>query len=241
MILGLREGVNPGAELIPVRPAVSPSVCSCRDTADADAPPEETSSRMPQPVMGRGATWCGMGAPHVRGRVWRGIGRLLTVRPPRGVCVCVCNTTTMCVCNTPTMVYAAALVMFFWAGSADWVRFLRFSGHSNIPPSPESTVTGTTNLGDAQSGAGKGREVLAYPLIRLGHRASQTCLSRAGLWLGALPEADRPGEHERDVPTLLSVLQKGAYWRQTCFVLFGDQTDEDSGTRNLSCARFALQ
>ena len=30
-------------------------------------------------------------------------------------------------------------------------------------------------------------------------------------------------------------------WRRTCFVMFDDPTDEDSSTRNLSCARFALQ
>ena len=47
--------------------------------------------------------------------------------------------------------------------------------------------------------------------------------------------------HEQDVPVLLSVPQKGAYWRRTCFVLLDDPTDEDSRTRNLSCARFALQ
>ena len=35
------------------------------------------------------------------------------------------------------------------------------------------------------------------------------------------------------------VLQKGAYWRRTCFVLFDDPTDEDSDTWNLSCARLS--
>ena len=114
-------------------------------------------------------------------------------------------------------------------------------GRTNTPPSPESTVRVTTNLGDTQSGTGKGREVLAYPWILLGNTESHACLSRAGLWLGVLPEANRPGDHEQDVPALSSVLQKGAYWCRTCFVLFDDPTDEDSGTWNLSCARFALQ
>ena len=35
------------------------------------------------------------------------------------------------------------------------------------------------------------------------------------------------------------VLQKGAYWRRTCSVLFHVPTDEVSGTRNLSCARLS--
>ena len=35
----------------------------------------------------------------------------------------------------------------------------------------------------------------------------------------------------------IPVLQKGAYWRPTCSVLFDDPTDEDFDTRNLSCAR----
>ena len=48
-------------------------------------------------------------------------------------------------------------------------------------------------------------------------------------------------------PTMLThlypspVLQKGAYWRRTCSVLFDDPTDEDFDTRNLSCAPFVLQ
>ena len=37
----------------------------------------------------------------------------------------------------------------------------------------------------------------------------------------------------------LPVLQKGAYWRRTCSVLFDDPTDEDVDTRNLSCARLS--
>ena len=44
----------------------------------------------------------------------------------------------------------------------------------------------------------------------------------------------------QDVPALspvLQVLQKGAYWRWTCCVLFDDPTDEDSGIGILSCAR----
>ena len=43
----------------------------------------------------------------------------------------------------------------------------------------------------------------------------------------------------QDVPVLSPVLQKGAYWRLTCFVLFDDPTDEDSGIRILSCARLS--
>ena len=35
------------------------------------------------------------------------------------------------------------------------------------------------------------------------------------------------------------VLQEGAYWRQTCSVLFDDPTDEDFDTRNLSCAHLS--
>ena len=42
---------------------------------------------------------------------------------------------------------------------------------------------------------------------------------------------------DQDVPALSPVLQKGAYWRWTCFVLFDDSTDEDSGIWILSCAR----
>ena len=37
----------------------------------------------------------------------------------------------------------------------------------------------------------------------------------------------------------LPVLQKGAYWRRTCSVLFDDPTDEEFDTRNLSCARLS--
>jgi hypothetical protein len=37
----------------------------------------------------------------------------------------------------------------------------------------------------------------------------------------------------------LPVLQKGASWHRTCSVLFDDPTDEDSDTRNLSCARLS--
>jgi hypothetical protein len=43
----------------------------------------------------------------------------------------------------------------------------------------------------------------------------------------------------QDVPILSPVLQKGAYWRRTCPVLFDVPTDEDSDTRNLSCARLS--
>ena len=45
----------------------------------------------------------------------------------------------------------------------------------------------------------------------------------------------------QDVPVLSPVLQKGAYWRQTCPVLFDVplETDEDSDTWNLSCARLS--
>ena len=100
----------------------------------------------------------------------------------------------VCVCNTSMMVYAAAQVTIFWADPAGWVYCL--------PLYQESTVKGSTDLGDAQSGAGTGRESVAYPLIRLGNRGSLLCWSRAGLWLGALPEANRPGEREQDVPAL---------------------------------------
>ena len=34
-------------------------------------------------------------------------------------------------------------------------------------------------------------------------------------------------------------VQKGAYWRRTCSVLFDNPTDEDTDTRNLSCARLS--
>ena len=43
----------------------------------------------------------------------------------------------------------------------------------------------------------------------------------------------------QDVPVLSPVLQKGAYGRRTCTVLFDVPTDEDSDTRNLSCARLS--
>ena len=39
------------------------------------------------------------------------------------------------------------------------------------------------------------------------------------------------------MPTLSPVLQKGAHWRWTCFVLFDDPTEEDSGIPILSFAR----
>ena len=57
----------------------------------------------------------------------------------------------MCVCNTPMMVYAAAQV-FFWEDPAGWFLLVLTSA----PLSHESTVMGSTNLGDAQSGAGVG-------------------------------------------------------------------------------------
>ena len=45
----------------------------------------------------------------------------------------------------------------------------------------------------------------------------------------------------QDVPfcALVPVLQKGTHWRRTCFVLFGDPTDEVSDTHKPRCARLS--